>query len=101
MHFVIFAKDRPDALNRRLDVIDLHRAYLGEAPARHGVRVLLSGPLTRDDGETMRGSFFLLDAPDRASIEALIEGDPLKAANVWETVDVSAVHVRQNNMTGS
>lgn len=101
MHFVVFAKDRPDALRQRLEVIDLHRAYLGKAPARHGVRVLLSGPLTKDDGETMRGSFFLLDAPDRALIEGLFAGDPLRAADVWETVEISAVHVRQNNMTGS
>ncbi|MEM8700307.1 MAG: YciI family protein [Pseudomonadota bacterium] len=101
MHFVVFAKDRPDALPQRLDVIDRHRTYLGEAPARHGVRVLLSGPLTQDDGETMRGSFFLLDATDRTSIDALFEGDPLMAAGVWETLEISAVQVRQNNMTGS
>lgn len=101
MHFVVFATDRPDALHRRLGVIDFHRAYLGEAPARHGVKVLLSGPLTNDDGETMRGSFFLLDAPDRTRIEKLFADDPLKAADVWETVEISAVHVRQNNMTGT
>ncbi|WP_306145365.1 YciI family protein [Roseibium sp. MMSF_3412] len=101
MHFVVFAKDRPDALHQRLDVIDLHRAYLGEAPARQGVKVLLSGPLTEDDGETMCGSFFLLDAPDRTRIEQLFADDPLKAADVWETVEISAVHVRQNNMNGT
>ncbi|MBG6148525.1 uncharacterized protein YciI [Labrenzia sp. EL_142] len=101
MHFVVYAKDRPNALRQRLEVIGLHRSYLGEAPARHGIKVLLSGPLTQDDGETMHGSFFFLNAVDRASIEALFEGDPLKAADVWETVEISAVHVRQNNMTGS
>ncbi|MEO0978941.1 MAG: YciI family protein [Pseudomonadota bacterium] len=101
MHFVVTAEDRPDALNRRMDTIARHRAYLGEAPARHGIKVLLSGPLTTDDGEAMRGSFFLLDAPDRAGIEALLAGDPLTAADVWETIEISAVHLRQNNMTGA
>lgn len=98
MHFVVFAKDRPDGLRRRLETIELHRAYLGTAPSQHGIKVLLSGPLTEDDGEAIRGSFFLLDAPDRDSISTLLDGDPLKAADVWETIEISAVFVRQNNM---
>ena len=100
MHFVVLAIDRTTALAKRLDVIGLHRTYLSEAPHLHGIKVLLSGPLTQDDGETMRGSFFLLDAPDRASVKALFAGDPLMTANVWKTIEISAVHVRQNNMNG-
>ena len=98
MHFVVHALDAPDALSRRMEVIADHRAYLDEAPARHGVTVLLSGPLTSDDGATMIGSFFLLDAPDRASIDALFADDPLTAANVWGVANINAVSVRQNNM---
>ena len=98
MKFVVHAVDKPDALPRRLAVIDAHRAYLAEAPARHGIRILLSGPLTEDDGETMRGSFFLLDAPDRQSVEDFFAGDPLQAAGIWEERQISAVLVRQNNM---
>ncbi len=99
MHFVVHAIDKPDALPRRLAVIEAHRAYLATAPARHGVTVLLSGPLLADDGETMQGSFFLLEAEDRAAIEALFADDPLGAADVWAARQVSAVMLRQNNLT--
>lgn len=98
MQFIVHAIDKPDALPRRLAAIAAHRAFLDEAPARHGIRVLLSGPLVGDDGETMRGSFFLLDAPDRAAIEALFAEDPLGAADVWGERQVSAVILRQNTL---
>ncbi len=98
MHIVAHAIDKPDALPRRLEIIDAHRAYLAEAPAKHGVKGLLSGPLTEDDGETMKGSFFLFDAPGRAAVEALIAGDPISQADVWDHVHITAVMIRQNNM---
>ncbi|MEO0820096.1 MAG: YciI family protein [Pseudomonadota bacterium] len=101
MRFVVHALDKPDALARRLAVIEAHRAHLATAPARHGVTVLLSGPLTADDGETMRGSFFLLEAPGRAAIEALFAEDPLAGADVWAARHVSAVILRQDNLSGA
>ncbi|MET1415446.1 YciI family protein [Roseibium sp. HPY-6] len=100
MQFVVYAIDVPDSLSRRLEVIDAHRRYLADAPVRHGISILLSGPLTQDDGETMCGSFFLLEAEDRKTVEKFFDGDPLKSANVWCRFEVSAVHIRQNNMTG-
>lgn len=47
MHFVVHALDKPDALSCRQAVLAAHRTYLDQAPARHGVRVLLSGPLSK------------------------------------------------------
>ncbi|WP_299470773.1 YciI family protein [uncultured Roseibium sp.] len=99
MQFVVYAEDNPDALSLRLETIDAHRRYLVDAPARHGISILLSGPLTQDDGETMRGSFFLIEAEERETVEKFFDGDPLKSANVWRRFEVSAVHIRQNNMT--
>jgi len=101
MRFVIYALDKPDALPRRLANIDAHRSYLGEAPERHGIKILLSGPLTQDDGETMRGSFFLLEAENRAVIEEFLAGDPMGAADVWSDLQISAVFVRQDNMSAA
>ncbi|MDJ0824621.1 MAG: YciI family protein [Rhodobacter sp.] len=100
MRFVVHALDKPDALPRRLEVLAAHRAYLDTAPARHGVRVLLSGPMTADDGEAMLGSFFLLEAPNRAAVEAMFAEDPIATANVWAAVTMTAVSIRQNNMGG-
>ncbi len=98
MHFVAHALDTPGALERRQAVLSRHRAYLDTAPQRLGVRVLLSGPLTTDDGLTMIGSFFLLDAEDRVAVDALFAGDPMAAADIWTSLEVNAVTIRQNNM---
>lgn len=101
MHFVVHALDRPDALPRRMAALADHRAYIDTAQAEHGVRVLLSGPLTSDDGKTMTGSFFLLDAPDREAIEAMFEQDPIALADVWDTRIVTAFALRTNTMDGT
>lgn len=98
MHFVIHAIDKPDALPRRQAVIDAHRAYAQDAPARLGLTVLISGPLLKDDGTTMGGSFFLLDAPDRASVDAFVAEDPIAAADVWDSVSVTPFIMRVNTM---
>ena len=100
MRFLVHALDKPDALPRRLQVIEAHRRHLDKAPERYGVRILLSGPLTRDDGETMCGSFFLLDASSRDAVDALFDADPLSGADVWQCRTVTAVTIRQNNMAG-
>lgn len=101
MHFVVHALDKPDALPRRQAVLAAHRAYLDQAPARHGVRVLLSGPLTSDDGARMIGSFFLLEAAERKAIEAMLAADPMANADVWELRHLQAVMLRQNAMSGA
>ena len=98
MIFVAHALDKPDALEQRLAHLDAHRAYLDTAPAEHGLRILMSGPLLSDDGETMIGSFFLIDAPSRAAVEAMFAGDPLANAEIWQSLSVSRVNIRQNNV---
>lgn len=99
MHFVVHAIDKPDALERRRAIIDAHRAYTKDAPAEFGVTVLISGPLLKEDGETMGGSFFLLDAPDRDAVDNLIANDPISSADVWDNVRVSPFFLRQDNMS--
>lgn len=101
MHFVVHALDKPNALPRRQAVLAAHRAYLDQAPARYGVRVLLSGPLTSDDGVRMIGSFFLLEAAERKAIEAMLAADPMANADVWELRHLQAVTLRQNAMSGA
>ena len=100
MHFVVHALDKPNALQRRQAVLAAHRTYLDQAPARHGVRVLLSGPLTSDDGAQMIGSFFLLEAPNRKAIDAMFAADPMANADVWELRHLQAVTLRQSAMSG-
>ena len=58
MLFVLHALDRPGALPKRLANYDAHKAFLADT-SPHGVTILMSGPLTADDGQTMIGSLFL------------------------------------------
>lgn len=96
MQFVVHALDRKGALEQRLAILSQHREFLDVGPETFGVTVLMSGPLNTDDGETMIGSFFLLEANSRQPIEAMFAADPLAIAGVWENVDIFRVTIRQN-----
>jgi len=91
--FALHAIDRPGTLPLRMEHHAEHRAFL-ETGLRQGVSVVLSGPLQSDDGETMTGSFFLIEAPDRATIEAFAQADPFAKAGVWGEVKINRFHRR-------
>jgi uncharacterized protein YciI len=94
MLFVLHAMDRPGALPKRLSNYEAHKAFLSDTTP-HGVRIVMSGPLTADDGETMIGSLFLIEAPDRATVERFNAADPFFAADIWDKVTISGFIRRQ------
>jgi uncharacterized protein len=94
MLFAIHALDRPGALPKRLAAYDDHKAFLSDTSG-FGLRIVMSGPLTADDGETMIGSLFLVEAPDRASVERFNAADPFRAADVWDHVTITGFIRRQ------
>ena len=55
----------------------------------------MSGPLVADDGTSMIGSFFLIEAPDRATVERFNAADPFKQADIWERVTITGFLRRQ------
>lgn len=85
-HFIIHCLDAPGALPRRLQHYEDHKAYLASA----SVRILVSGPLLSDDGQTMIGSFFLIDAPTKADVEAFNAADPFHRAGIWSEIRIHA-----------
>ena len=93
MHYVIHALDKPDALPVRLAHYEAHKAYLAQAK----VRTVISGPLVADDGETMIGSCFVVEADDRATVQAFHDNDPFKAAGVWQHVHINPFLKRVDN----
>ncbi len=97
MIYVITCIDKTDALPRRLASIDAHRDFL--ASHGHPVSTLVSGPLVSEDGETMKGSFFMVEAENRAAIEAWQAEDPLASADVWGGVIVEAFMKRVDNLS--
>jgi uncharacterized protein YciI len=93
MLFVIHALDHDDALERRLSNYDAHKSYLAASP----IKTVVSGPLLADDGETMIGSLFIVEADSMADVTAFNRADPFAAANIWKSVEIHAFSKRVDN----
>ena len=94
MFFVLHAFDNAGALEQRLANYEAHKAFLADTSI-HGVSMIMSGPLVADDGKTMIGSLMILEAPDRAAVEAFNRADPFHSAGIWEKVEITAFVKRQ------
>jgi uncharacterized protein len=94
MLFIIHAIDRADALPSRLENYEAHKAFLSDT-SRFGVKIVMSGPLVADDGKTMIGSFFLLEAPSRTEVETFHNSDPFFTADIWKSVTITGFLRRQ------
>ena len=94
MLFIIHGIDKPDGLPLRLAHYEAHKAFLSDTAA-FGVKIVMSGPLVADDGTSMIGSFFLLEAPDRATVERFNAADPFKKAGIWDKLTITGFLKRQ------
>jgi|TARA_B110000467_G_C18141566_1_gene379071 uncharacterized protein YciI len=79
MLFCLHIQDKPDRVETRKQFVDEHRAYQKDC----GVDVTLSGALLAEDGGTMIGSIFFIEAPGRAEVEKFIANDPFTRNDVW------------------
>ncbi|MCB1684970.1 MAG: YciI family protein [Pseudomonadales bacterium] len=86
MQFVLFCEDKAGAESVRLATREAHLAYIGTASDM----IRLAGPMLSDDGQKMCGSMFILEAPDRAAVEAFNRADPYTGAGLWERVVIHA-----------
>lgn len=89
MLYVVHAIDHRDILPLRAKFYRAHRLHLDQAEA-HKVDVLTAGTLVADDGETPIGSLFVVDAKDRATVDAFTRSDPYHINGVWEAVEAHA-----------
>jgi uncharacterized protein YciI len=83
MLFAITCLDKPNSLDLRLANRAAHLDYA------QGWRdkILLAGPLLADDGQTMIGSHFIVEAQDRAEIDRFLAGDPYGKAGLFQNVE--------------
>jgi len=95
MIYVIHCLDKPGHLAKRKELLDEHRAYLGTKP----IDILSSGPLLSEDGSKMIGSLFIVDAANRAEVEAFNAGDPFAKAELWQVVNVQRYGVRSGALS--
>lgn len=87
MLFVIHALDAKGA--DRAPFYPAHRAHQDNGAA-FGLDVVMGGPLVADDGETNIGSLVMVNAPDRAAVEAFSLADPFRQNGVWAQVQIHA-----------
>ena len=53
-------------------------------------KIVFCGPQLADDGQTMIGSLFVFDVPDRAAAEAIVQSDPYTKAGLFESTIIRA-----------
>ncbi len=81
MLIALIARDKPGALQTRLDNRSAHLAYIEET----GV-VSQAGPLL--DGEAMIGSLIILDVEDLTAAQNWAESDPYAKAGLFQSVEL-------------
>ncbi len=84
MKFAIITRDKPGALQIRLDTRESHLEHIETS----GV-VEMAGPFLDEAGQ-MCGSLIILDVADLAAAQDWAEADPYARAGLFETVTVQA-----------
>jgi uncharacterized protein YciI len=100
MLFVIHAVDKADGMPTRAKFYRAHRVHLDQAE-RYNVDVVTAGTLVADDGETPAGSVFVIDAKDRATVDAFVRSDPYHVNKVWETVQIHGYNKKRGTPIAS
>ncbi len=84
MRFALMTKDKPGALQTRMDNREAHLAYIADT----GV-VEMAGPVL-DGAEQMCGSLIILEVDDLAAAQAWADNDPYAKAGLFESVTLQA-----------
>ena len=81
--FMLACFDKPNSLDLRMATREAHLAYARDK----ATMIKVAGPML-DDGEAMAGSLFILEAEDRAQVEAFNAADPYQQAGLFGQVEI-------------
>ena len=84
MFFIVLTTDKPDSAQLRADKRPEHLAYLES----FGKKLVAGGATLSDDGETVTGSFLLVDVEDRAAADAFAANDPFAMAGLFSSTEI-------------
>lgn len=84
MLFAVTCLDKPDSGHIRQENRPAHLEYAKAT----GAALKMGGPMLSDDGERMIGSLLVLEAEDRAAVEAWCAGDPYAKAGLFDSVTI-------------
>ncbi|MBB5753471.1 YciI family protein [Prosthecomicrobium pneumaticum] len=82
MHFVALCEDKPNGLSLRTEVRPVHLDYLKTVPIR------IAGPFLAEDGETMVGTLYVIEADSLAEAQKIVDEDPFTKAGLFSSVTV-------------
>lgn len=82
MYFVIYAKDKADALEARMANREAHLAYV------RGLDYVKAGGAMKDETGKMIGSMLVIERPDWESAQSFVANDPYQINGVFESVDI-------------
>lgn len=82
--FVCECIDGPDAPALRKQSAAAHHEYQGSIIDKY----VAHGPLRSDDGQTLIGSLFIIEVPDRAAALDLVTNEPMTAAGVFSEINI-------------
>ena len=83
MLYALYCRDAEGAMALRLANREAHLAYAATTEM-----IRMAGPLFADDGETMIGSLIVVEAKDRAAVEAFRVNDPYVQAGLFDRVEI-------------
>lgn len=84
MLFAVICTDRPNSLAIRKANRPEHLAYLKSL----GDTLVLAGPFTETDGETMNGSLIVVEAATQEAARKIVDNDPFAKAGLFASVEV-------------
>lgn len=85
MPYMIYSVDKPDSTSIRDEHRAAHYAFL----QRHAQRLIASGGLQDDRGESFIGSTILLDVETREEAQAFVDEDPFTKAGLAHSVVIA------------
>lgn len=85
MLFALICKDKPGALQVRMDTRPKHVEFINGLIADK--KLAFAGPFLDAEGKSI-GSLVMIEAADRAEAEAVAASDPYARAGLFESVEI-------------
>ena len=84
MLYAVICTDKPDSLALRMANRPEHVAYLESL----GDRLVIAGPFTEPDGETMNGSLIVVEAASLDAARNIAAGDPFAKIGLFASFEI-------------
>ena len=88
MYFVVIGTDKPGVAQTRSDLQQSLIAYLRDHPDHPDVTVHNGGPMLAEDGESIVGMLWVVEAPSREAAQAFATDSPYAKAELLADLQV-------------